>query len=288
MLLGCAGGAQAVIVSVNNGNVLASQYYALQTYGEIKDNAGNNLQEGGLVHNDSVPIGPSNQNISLTESGSSLTSITSASLDGFARARTSASAQVGNASASLGYTSIGSYGFRTQAQFNSAQTPGRVVFNFNVTGSSSAPFGGANGRLDFLADGSASGSFYDVFGGSSLHATGSGSFQFTYIGSTAAPLDIMFYAASYALIGGNTGFPSASNGANFTTFANFSNTFDLTGIELYDENDLLIPEWTLTDLGVNAVVFDQNGRIEAVPEPGSIALIMSGLTIIGMLRRRRR
>jgi len=284
----CGTAAQAVIVDTRNGNVLAAYYYLSQTYGEIKDINGNNLQEGGAITDSPSIVAPSTQSVNLSQSGSNLTTTTSASLSGFARAHTSASAQVSNASAILGYTSVGSYGFRTQVQFNSSQTPGQVVFNFNVSGSSSQPFGGAGARLDFLADGSPSGSFFDVFfDPNAQHYTGAGAFQYTYNGSTASPLDIMFYSASYALIVGNTGFPAATNGANFTSFADFSNTFDLTSIQLYTANGELITDWSLVDTATNSVVFTQAGRVEQVPEPATLALLGAGLLGLAATRRRK-
>ena len=284
--LAIAPAAHASLVFIENGNALAAQYYHVQTYGEIKDSNGNNLQDNGTIRSESAPIGPSSQSFTLSQSGSSLTSTTSAVMDGFARTRTSATAQITNASNIQGYTSVGSYGMRTQIQFNASQTPGRVVFNFGISGSASAPFGAAIDRLDFLARGSPSGSFFDVFGNGALHATGTGNFSFTYTGSTASPLDVLFYSAAAVLVG-TSGFPSASNGANFTAFANFTSTFDLTSIQLYTVNDELIPEWTLTDLANNAVVFNQAGRIEAIPEPGTLGLLAVGLTGLWIRRQQR-
>ncbi|MBI5720355.1 MAG: hypothetical protein HZC37_21985 [Burkholderiales bacterium] len=281
--------AAAAAITVNNGDPMAAQYYHSQAYGEIKDAAGNILAQGGRFANDSIPVGPAAESGSLGAGGSGLTYNTSATLDGFASARTFASADVSNAGAGYGYNVVGSQGSRTQASFSSAATPGRVEFNFDVSGTQSTPpYGITLGRLDFLARSftPGAGSFFDVFGTDALHAVGAGSYTFTYVGSTASPLDILFYAAAGVV----QQYGSVPAGASYSGFADFASTFNLMSINLFTADGLRIDDWTLTDLATNQVVFDEDGRVTAqVPEPATWALVPFALLALagrGCTRRK--
>lgn len=278
--------ASASITYNSNGNPNAASYYNSQAYGEVKDSVGNLLSSAGRIDDSFNSLGPTNQSGVLSGGGSSMSFSAAANRAGFGLVRAAASVSVSNAGANFGYNAVASQGYRTQTQFSSAATPGRVVFNFGLTGNESTPYGLALGRLDFLARAftPGSGSFFDVFNAEALHAVGAGTYSFTYTGSTASPLDILFYAAAGVVIQDGAVVPA---GANFTAFANFANTFDLDRIDLYDENDVAISDWTLTDLATQQVVFDQNGRVVAapIPEPSTYALMALGLAGMVLARR---
>lgn len=286
--LAAANAAHAQIQFVGGTSDTAATFYLSQTYGELKDANGNTLASSGRVENSGQPLGAANQGGTLSAVGSTLTYSASVRTDGFALARAAASVNVSNAGANFGYNAVASQGSRTQVSFASSLTPGRVVFNFGLTGSASSPYGLALGRLDFLARPfqAGNGSFFDVFGSDALHAVGAGNSQFTYTGSTASPLDILFYAAAAVVIQDGAIVPA---GANFSAFANFANTYDLKSIDLYTATGDTISDWTLTDEATRQVVFDQNGRVlaGAVPEPSSYALMGFGLVALLVAARRR-
>lgn len=282
----CAGLAfmpvQAAVTSISQGDPNAAQYYSVQAYAEIKSASPNYniLDEGGFRGDAGSALSPAHQSGSLSGGGSTLNYSAQSALTGFAQAKASVSMSVGNAIANGGYNTVASQGSRTQAFFISAATPGRADFNFTLSGNSSSPYGLALGRLDFLAREftPGNGSWFDVFGSSALHADTPGNYTFTYSGSLAGALDILFYAAAGVVIQDGATVPG---GADFTAFANFADTFDLVSIDLFDTQDQRITEWGLTDVASNQIVFDQDGRVQAsVPEPGTLALFAGSVALL--------
>lgn len=284
--------APAALLEVRNGDPGDPRYYLLQAYAEIKSPADQVLDQGGAIRDDSIPTGAANENGNLGANGTGLNYGAFVSHDAFGYARTSASMQVSShIAANGGYNVVASAGSRTQAQFSSQATPGQVVFTFAVSGTESEPFGTALHRLDFLARPyqQGSGSFFDVFAPEALHELGPGTFQYTYTGSTANPLDILFYSASAVIVGlqdpASRGLPA--NGASFTAFADYAHTVNLTDIDLFTASGDPITEWAMTDAESNALLFTQDGRVSPVPVPAALWLFGTALAAaVGASRRR--
>lgn len=204
--------------------------------------------------------------------------------NGFFTAGNHASLSVVNAEQAR-YTSQSSHGTHTQVEFFSptALTPARTRFHWLVSGSTSSTYPGVvtGADLRFVAGYFPTARYYDFFDmatqdndGPLLSVSGTGSFSYNLPLLLNQPIDLFYHAVAYVSF-------NAQGGETFGGFSNFSNTHVLDRIELFDSNDVLIPEWGMRELSSGIVMFDQNGRTagadgSAAPEPGTLALLTLG------------
>jgi hypothetical protein len=142
-------------------------------------------------------------------------------------------------------------------------------------------------RLDFAATAAPNQNFYSLLyanPANTLTRFGVGDYSYSI---AAMPLNQVITLAYWtsAFVQVNPG--QVAQGSNINLFANYSNTFDLMSIDLFDANNDLITDWTLMDLTDNSTVFTSTGRVVSAPEPSSLALFGIGLLAVGMLRRKR-
>ncbi|MBK6510949.1 MAG: PEP-CTERM sorting domain-containing protein [Haliea sp.] len=203
-----------------------------------------------------------------------------------------------NTAGDNGYYGIGAYGSRTSVTFYSPQAlADRAIFHWNVSGIQSTNdlatcnlpglFNNcASGPLAFLATTNTNLDFNALFDSANnpLNRFGPG---YTYdIGGMPLnqTISLMYWTSAFVTLNAN----QTTQGGSFSKFANCSNTFELANIDLFDANNDLITDWTMTDLATGRPVFNQNGQISAVdvPEPAIITLVGLGLAALRFRRRR--
>ncbi|MGD9946542.1 MAG: hypothetical protein AB7L76_22915 [Burkholderiaceae bacterium] len=258
--------------------------------------------DNGTIHDSNVaPASGVYVNATETKNGATMQSNAYALYNGFYSGRAYASMTVTNAQTNDGYYTVAGQGNWTTATFYTASAAAqRAVFRFNVTGSSTLPLGEGGSRLDMLVAPHSTGyNWNDLFLTSGTGAqtyTGAGQYEYHANITVGELMDFMFWSAAYVQV--NVG--QAAQGQNFTMTANYANTYDLVGIDLYDANDQLISEWELVDERTGQIVFNQNGRTDAelfpigeppptgdVPLPATAALLGVGLLALRGQRGRR-
>ena len=237
---------------------------------------------------------PTGLNVSYTDSlGANVTMQGSTVPSGFFAARNQVSLSVSNVQ-SEGYQATTAQGSHTQVRF---LTPGALatssVYHWHVTGTTSSTVVGANvnAGLSFLAGDFGGAGLTTMFTNPSMTTLiGPGTLNYTLPLVLDKPIDIYFYSGAYFETKKSQG--AALLGGTLSGFSNFSNTYVLDSIELFDGANAPIANWTMEDISMPGVaLFDQNGRTaaanSAAPEPTTLAFLALGGTLVLAHRQRK-
>jgi hypothetical protein len=223
---------------------------------------------------------------------------------GYYAARSYATMTVNNAQADQDYYVVAGQGTTTVARFFTAEAAAaRATFTWHVSGTSTHPSiggvappsgGWADGRVDFFATTEGGRSWFDLFNGGfqdTLFEYGPGTYSYTLpVTALGDPIYLHFWTSAFTQMQSG----QFAQGDDFTLTANFANTVVLEQVTLADEAGNAIGEWQMEDAETGELLFDQSGRITdvapppAIPEPGTWALMASGLALlVGRARRLR-
>lgn len=223
--------------------------------------------------------------------GATVSSYTHSDYAGFFAAKNYAQLAVTNVQ-NEGYYAIAGRGSHTTVEFF---TPGalaeRAVFHWHVTGNSNTPLGVAGSRIDFAAGSYGTTDFNGFFSiptGPRMEEYGPGNFTYTLPMTLNQPIDLFYWSSAYIQI--NQPETTGHVGSSLSALADFSNTYVLDSIDLYDGSNTRLTSWTMQEVSSGEVMFNQDGRTAAAgssaPEPTSLCLLVIGGTLVVVRRRR--
>jgi hypothetical protein len=150
--------------------------------------------------------------------------------------------------------------------------------------------------MDFAAGIYPSTDFNGFFGiptgpGQRMQEAGPGVFTYNLPMILDQPIDLFYWSSAYVEVK-EPDTAGLGSGTSINAVADFSNTYILEDITLYDSNGDEITNWTMEETSSGIVMFDQNGRTPAAsgtsaPEPTTLALLASGGAAL-LIRKRRR
>jgi hypothetical protein len=293
--------ARAIVFNTLCDISLSQTCYWGQAYAELKSVADVTLGSGGQIRSSASSPFTLNETGLLSAPCTNLNFNAIHQPRGLGLAGARASLGVSNSGNFGAYNVIASGGTRSQVRFlgYGPTTPGRVDFNFNVSGNRSTPWGYAFPRLDFLVRpySITDSGLIDIFlDPRAFNTFVEGSYTYSYTGSIADPLDVLFWSGAGILIGINDplNHPFPTPGTSFSSQADCLSTFELESIALFDQNgdpinEWSLGEWSVADDAAGAELFNsQLGRLPSAPAvPGPLPLL--GVSIaLGWSRRLRR
>jgi hypothetical protein len=238
---------------------------------------------------------PTSLNVSYTDAlGANITMQGSTVPNGFFSARNQVSMSVSNVQ-SEGYQATTAQGSHTQVTFF---TPGALaassVYHWHVTGTtgSTVPGANVNAGLSFLAGDFGGADLTTMFSNpSTTSLIGPGNLSYALPLVLNKPIDLYYYSGSYFETKKSQG--AALLGGTLSGFSNFSNTYTLDSIDLFDSNGDPITNWTMEEINNPGVaLFDQNGRTaaanasSAAPEPATLMFLALGGALAMACRRK--
>lgn len=190
-----------------------------------------------------------------------------------------------------GFYVLGGMGSWTQHTFVSPEslTGPYATMTWHVSGNGTTNLGVADARLDFAVTQNATDYFALFNMPDRLFEYGTGTYRYNTGVALGVPLDFLFWSSAYYEVTKGDVASLGGSHADLAGTAAFMNTFHLDAIELFNGNGDPVSEWSLIDNATGNVIFNQNGRVAAVPEPSSGAAGAASLSVLaGLLLRRRR
>ncbi len=192
---------------------------------------------------------------------------------------------VGTTNPPFGYYVQSTFGSATQVTFLSPTSPvtfAQAHMHWSVSGTSNTTLGTALPRIDFAVTTNPVDSVFDIFDKSvvanPMEGFGFGKYSYDVPISIGQAQNFLFWSSTFWEVD-----PADLPGTpqDFSGQIDATHTFDLSSIDLVDQNGDPISQWSLVDTKSGVTLWNQNGRVAAVPEPGSIGM-MAGAFLTGL------